>query len=91
MSIMFADGAEAPSTNIMDMVSPYAPGFALYSLPLLVTLADTKVTLAMGDARVAGNSKYARDLLGNVEGKCIYWSRRKGEARVDVSAKSLKY
>ena len=26
MSIMFVDGAEAPSTNIMDMVSPYAPG-----------------------------------------------------------------
>ena len=30
MSIMFADGAEAPSANIMDMVSPYAPGFALW-------------------------------------------------------------
>ena len=27
---MFVDGAEAPSTNIMDMVSPYAPGFALW-------------------------------------------------------------
>ena len=26
MSIMFVDGAEAPSTNIMDMVSAYAPG-----------------------------------------------------------------
>ena len=31
MSIMFADGAEAPSTNIMYMVSPYAPGFALWN------------------------------------------------------------
>ena len=31
MSIMFVDGAEAPSTNIMDMVSPYAPGFALWN------------------------------------------------------------
>ena len=29
MSIMFVDGAEAPSTNIMDMVSLYVPGFAL--------------------------------------------------------------
>ena len=26
MPIMFVDGAVAPSTNIMDMVSPYAPG-----------------------------------------------------------------
>ena len=32
MSIMFVDGAEAPSTNIMDMVSPYAPGFALWNV-----------------------------------------------------------
>ena len=31
MSIMFVDGAEAPSANIMDMVSPYAPGFALWN------------------------------------------------------------
>ena len=27
--IMFVYGAEAPSTNITDMVSPYAPGLAL--------------------------------------------------------------
>ena len=33
MSIMFVDGAEAPSTNIMNMVSPYAPGFALWNAP----------------------------------------------------------
>ena len=32
MSIMFVDGPEAPSTNIMDMVLPYAPGFALWNL-----------------------------------------------------------
>ena len=32
MSILFVDGAVAPSTNIMDMVSPYAPGFALWKL-----------------------------------------------------------
>jgi len=31
MSIMFADGAEAPSANIMDMVSPYATDFALWN------------------------------------------------------------
>ena len=34
MSIMFVDGAEAPSANIMDMVSPYAPGFALWNPPV---------------------------------------------------------
>jgi len=39
MSIMFADGAEAPSTNIMDMVSPYAPGFALWNVGGLSTLS----------------------------------------------------
>ena len=32
MSIMFVDGAEAPSTNIIDMVSPYAPCFALWNI-----------------------------------------------------------
>ena len=32
MSIMFAGGAEVPSTNIMHMVSPYAPGFALWNV-----------------------------------------------------------
>ena len=32
MSIMFVDGAEAPSsTNIMHMVLPYAPGFTLWN------------------------------------------------------------
>ena len=31
MSIMFVDDAEAPSTKIMDMVSPYAPSFALWN------------------------------------------------------------
>ena len=44
ISIMFVDDAEAPSTNIMDMVSPYAPGSALWKYnvptmhPLLVLL-----------------------------------------------------
>ena len=43
MSIMFVDGAEAPSTNIMDMVSPYAPGFALWNKLRPATL-DHRVT-----------------------------------------------
>ena len=31
MSILFVDGALAPSTNIIDMVSQYAHGFALWN------------------------------------------------------------
>ena len=38
MSIMFAGGAEAPSANIMDMVSPYAPGFALWNATFVVAV-----------------------------------------------------
>jgi len=30
MNIIFVDGAVAPSTNIMDMLSPYTHGFALW-------------------------------------------------------------
>ena len=57
MSIMFADGAEAPSANIMAMVSPYAPvlhcGFHLASLafqePIRMILVPPAVEALSGD------------------------------------------
>ena len=55
MSIMFVDGAKALSSNIMDMVSPYAPGFALWNKLRPATL---KSSLSSADI-AAENSQFA--------------------------------
>ena len=48
MSIMFVDGAVAPSTNIMDMILPYGPGFALWNKLLDLTSEFTASTSTAG-------------------------------------------
>ena len=55
MSIMFVDGAEPPSTNIMDMVSPHAPGFALWNKLLSVSVSLPECTKCQCHGSVAPN------------------------------------
>ena len=57
MSIMFVDGAEAPFTNIMDMVSPYAHSFALWNYAETNRLWVGTSSTAMG-APTTSVSKY---------------------------------